>query len=513
MQPAIGNLLEQSARRFGTKAALVTSERTLTFTELDRLSTRLAAGLADAGVRPGDRVTLWLENGWRWVVAYFGILRAGAVVNPANSLLTVDEVEYMVADCGARVAFVRPGKSLNPRSTALTCIGDPPLGQAGGTRFDNLLERGASGLHRWTAPRVNPTDTCSIFYTSGTTGFPKGAILRHESVLMNCAMTSLMHGLHAEDTVVTALPCAHVYGNVVLNSAILAGITLVLLPRLDEKAILEAVERYRATVLQGVPSMYLALLNVADLERFDLGSLRLCTVGGQGMAISKMQEIEQRLRCPLVELWGMTELSGLGTTHPYNGPSKLGSIGIPLPFSEIRIADPDATERDVAPFEVGELLVRGPHVMDGYYNKPAETAAAIDSRGWLRTGDLVRRDERGYLYLVDRIKDVILSGGYTIYPAEVERVIAHFDPVSAALAVPVDDELRGQIVKVTIVLRPGHSCTSEDVLAHCREHLAAFKIPRVVEFADRLPTGHTGKVMRRQPPALQTFTTPRQRSR
>ena len=505
MQPAIGNLLEHSARRFGTKAALVTPERTLTFAELDRLSTRLAAGLADAGVRPGDRVTLWLENGWGWVVAYFGILRAGAVVNPANSLLTPDEVGYMAADCGARIAISKPSRGLRPVSREFTCIGDPILsvGQPGATSFESLLERGANSLHRWVTPQVGPADLCSISYTSGTTGFPKGAVLRHESVLMNCAMTSLMHGLHTDDTIVTALPCAHVYGNVVLNCAISEGITLVLLPRMEEKSILEAVERYRATVLQGVPSMYLALLNVADLERFDLGSLRLSTVGGQGMAVNKMQEVERRLRCPLIELWGMTELSGLGTTHPYNGPSQLGSIGIPLPFTEVRIAHPDDSERDVPPLEVGELLVRGPHVMDGYYNRPAESAAAIDSHRWLRTGDLVRRDNRGYLYLVDRIKDVILSGGYTVYPAEVERVVSQCECVSAALATPVNDELRGQIVKVTVVRRPGMICTAEDILAYCRGHLAAFKVPRIVEFAERLPTGHTGKVVRRPQPNFQ----------
>jgi long-chain acyl-CoA synthetase len=505
MQPAIGKLLEASARRFGTKAALVTSERTLTFAELDRLSTRLAAGLADAGVRPGDRVTLWLENGWRWVVAYFGILRAGAVVNPANALLTPGEVDYMAADCGARIAIVKSRKESRPLSAVINCIWEstPPFGQERGSNFDDLLELGASRLHRWTPPPVDRSDICSIFYTSGTTGFPKGAVLRHESVLMNAAMTSLMHGLHAEDTIVTALPCAHVYGNVVLNCAISEGITLVLLPRMEEKAILEAVERYRATVLQGVPSMYLALLNVADLERFDLGSLRLCTVGGQGMAVSKMQEVEQRLRCPLIELWGMTELSGLGTTHPYNGPSQLGSIGIPLPFSEVRIAYPDAWDRDVPDLEVGELLVRGPHVMEGYHNQPAETAAAINSSRWLRTGDLVRRDSRGYIYLVDRIKDVILSGGYTIYPAEVERVVAQCELVSAALATPVSDELRGHIVKVIVVRRLGTTCTAEDIFAYCREHLAAFKMPRIVEFAERLPTGHTGKVIRREPPIQQ----------
>jgi len=497
MQSAIGNLLDVSARRFGTKPALVTMERTLTFAELDRLSTRFAAGLADLGVTPGDRVTLWLENGWRWVVAYFGILRAGAVVNPANALLTPPEVRYMLDDCQARCAIVKSRDSeVLVGAEPVTWITSEASSSSGSHSFDALMERGAASLHRWRAPPVGLADICAIFYTSGTTGFPKGAVLRHESVLMNLAMTSLMHGLHADDTIVTALPCAHVYGNVVLNTAMACGITLVLLPRLDERAILESIERHRATILEGVPSMYLSLLNIADLERFDLASLRLCTVGGQGMAVNRMQEIEARLRCPLIELWGMTELAGLGTTHPYNGPRNLGSIGIPLPFSEVRITRPENAAHEVAAGEVGELLVRGPHVMNGYFQRPDETKAMIGPSGWLRTGDLVRRDARGYLYLVDRIKDIILSGGYTIYPAEIERALAQYDELSGAVAYPLEDALRGQVVKVTVVRRPGSSCTAEDVIAYCRGQLAAFKVPRAVEFTDRLPTGSTGKVIR-----------------
>jgi long-chain acyl-CoA synthetase len=263
--------------------------------------------------------------------------------------------------------------------------------------------------------------------------------------------------------------------------------------------ILEAVERHRATVLQGVPSMYLAMLNIADIDRFDLESLRLCAVGGQSMAVNKMEEIEARLRAPLLELWGMTEIAGLGTTHPYNGPRNLGSIGIPLLFTEIRVVDPNDISRDMPTGEVGELLVRGPHVMEGYFKRPRDTELIITPNGWLHSGDLVRRDKRGYLYVVDRIKDVILSGGYTVYPAEVERVISQCSGVLAAVAVPIADELRGEIIKALVVLRPGCICSAEDVIAHCRDQLAPYKVPRAVEFVSRLPTGSTGKIIRRAP--------------
>jgi long-chain acyl-CoA synthetase len=208
--------------------------------------------------------------------------------------------------------------------------------------------------------------------------------------------------------------------------------------------------------------------------------------------------VEERLKCRLVELWGMTEISGVGTTHPFNGPSNLGSIGIPLPFTEVRVAAPEDPTRDLGNDEVGELLVRGPHVMEGYFGHPLDTAKAIEPDGWLHSGDLVRRDQRGYLYLVDRIKDIILSGGYTIYPAEVERVISQHRAVSAALAVAVADLLRGQMVKAYVVLRPGMTCMPEDIISHCRQYLAAYKVPRAIEMVPSLPMGCTGKVLRRQ---------------
>jgi long-chain acyl-CoA synthetase len=497
MHTALGELLASTARRFGTKPALVSAERTLTFAELDRLSTRFAAGLAALGIRPGDRVTLWLENGWRWAVSYYGILRLGAVVNPANSLLTEFEILHMTEDCGAKAIVAHASKLSHCRALRLRTITDSEVPETPGRAFDDVIDEGAGALHRWMPPPIETGSICSIFYTSGTTGFPKGAALRHQSVIVNVAMTCLMHGMHAEDTVVSALPCAHVYGNVVLNSAVACGMTLVLLPRLEELELLEAIERYRATVLHGVPSMYLALLNIADLERFDLESLRLCAVGGQSMAVPKMKELESRIGCPLIELWGMTEIAGLGATHPYNGPSNLGSIGIPLPFTQIKIADPKDADREVPGGDIGELLVRGPHVMQGYFNRPHETAETIGPDGWLHSGDLATRDERGYLYIVDRLKDVILSGGYTVYPAEVERIVAQVPQVCAAMVVPVADELRGQIAKALVVLRPGATCATEDIVRYCRERLAGYKVPRAIEFVSSLPTGATGKVVRR----------------
>ncbi len=498
--PCVTELLDRAAGRFGFKPAVITPERTLSFSELHRLSSRFSAGLAALGLAPGECVTLCIRNGWRWPVAYYGVLRAGAVAVPLNAHATLPEARFAAANCNSVLTVL---------CNATLPAGSPPkesqpAALPNSVSFDEVLDRGERALRAWCDPVVSSNDLCAICYTSGTTGVVKGVALRHESVAINASMTALMHGLHPGDTVVTPLPLAHVYGTTVLNASVAVGAPIVVLPRLEERNVLDAIERHRATVLYGVPSMYLTLLNLADLERFDLRSLRMSAVGGQGMAIAKMQELETRLRCRLVELWGMTEIAGLGTTHPHNGPSRLGSIGVPLPFTQARVAVSDGSDGCVDQGEIGELQVRGPHVMYGYWNAPQETAAALASDGWLRTGDLVREDEKGYLYLVDRLKDVILSGGYTLYPAEIERVIAEHPSVSACLVTAVPDELRGHTLKASVVRRAGAKCEPEDLLRFCRHNLASYKVPRTVEFVASLPTGVTGKAMRRAGAARQS---------
>jgi long-chain acyl-CoA synthetase len=282
-----------------------------------------------------------------------------------------------------------------------------------------------------------------------------------------------------------------------MNSAASCGLTLVLLPRFDETLVLEAIQRHRATIFEGVPTMYMKMLNASQFAQYDLSSLRLCTVGGQTMPVATMQEVEERFKAPLVELWGMTELGGLGTTHPYNGPRKLGSIGIPLPLTEAKVTAIDEPSKTLAHGEVGELLVRGPLVMSGYFGKPAETGKTIDADGWLHTGDLVRQDEEGYLFVVDRIKEMILSGGYNVYPAEVERVIAQHPSVAMVAVASLKDELKGHVPKAFVVLRAGAACSEREIIDHCRSQLASYKLPKAVDFLDDLPKTSTGKILRR----------------
>lgn len=487
----LGDLLATARHRFGTKPAVLSPERNVSFAELDAMADNVAANLHVSGVGPADVVTLWMDNGWRWMAAYYGALRAGAVVNPVNILLSPAEVDYITRDCGASL-IIGPADRIQTLS--------PPVGARvidDRDGLDTLLAR-PSRAAALPAVEIGLASMASICYTSGTTGHPKGAVLSHRAVLMNTLMTSLMHGRREGEVVVSALPCPHVYGNVVMNSAVACGMTLALFQRFDEGTILDAISRYRATLFEGVPTMYMRLLNHPALARADLSSLQRCTVGGQTMPVATMEEVERRFGCRLLELWGMTELAGLGTTHPFNGPRRLGSIGVPMPGYEARIAHIDDTGRAVPEGEVGELLIRGPSVMDGYLGNEAATRESLEADGWLHTGDLAHRDRDGYYYVVDRKKEMILTAGYNVYPAELERVIAAHPAVAMVAVGKIPDATKGELAKAYVVLRPGSSATAESIVEHCRGQLAAYKIPRQVQFVDDLPKTSTGKILRRE---------------
>lgn len=490
MERNLGQLLADSARRHAGRRFLACVDGDFSFAEVDRLATNAAHAFRRLGIRPGDVVSLWLENGWRWVAAYFGALRAGAVVNPLNVLLTGDEVDYIARHCGAR-CLVAEGERARSLCTRL---GIPLVDDLSTQGFLAPVGRAAGQA----LPEVEASAHAAICYTSGTTGRPKGAVLTHRAVLVNACMTALMHGRSAADTVVSALPCTHVYGNIVLNSAVACGMTLVLLPRFEEGEALHAIERHRATMFEGVPAMYIRMLNHESVARADLRSLRLCTVGGQTMPLSTMIEAQKLFAAPLLELWGMTELAGLGTTHPHNWPNRLGSIGVPLPLNEARIADVADPARTLARGAVGELLVRGPTVMEGYFGDAQATAEAVEADGWLHTGDLAYQDPDGYFWVVERKKEVILTGGYNVYPAEIERVIAEH-PVVAMVAVSrVEDSTLGEVAKAWVTLRPGVDASAEELLAHCRARLAPYKVPRAIRFVADLPRTSTGKILRRE---------------
>ena len=501
MIPSIGHIPVEAAKQFGDKTALVLPDRSLSFNELDKLSNCFASALMTLGVQPGDRVTLYSGNCWEWVVSYYGALKTGAVINPINVMLTPTEVEFVANDCGASIVIASHEKALSLKSVKensqvreLIAFGDDALPD-GMLSFNELL---AAGGDAFQIPEIAPDSLSTIGYTSGTTGHPKGACLSHHGIVLNVAMTALMHQRSDRDTVVTALPCPHVYGNVVMSGAIQNGMTLVLHPNFEEQTILKSIQEHRATLFEGVPTMFMFLLNHPEFDHYDLSSLRCCTVGGQTMPKPKMEEVEERFGCPLIELWGMTELGGLGSTFAANGPVKHGSIGVALPYTEARIANTEDASKTLLAGEVGELMIKGGIVMQGYFGNEQATRDTIEPDGWMHTGDVASIDEDGCIFIVDRKKDMILTAGYNVYPAEIERVVAGHPDVALVAVGSIPDEEKGELAKAYIVPKVGVSPNADSVMTYCREHLAAYKVPRAVQFVDDLPKTSTGKVMRRE---------------
>jgi long-chain acyl-CoA synthetase len=496
----LGTIVPRAARRFGSKTALVAPGRTLTYTELDELCERVAGGLHDIGVRPGDRVSLYSPNRWEYVVAYHAALRAGAVVNPINVMLTPEEVAFVLNDCGAAAIFTSGDRAevisgLTRSVPALRRVISFDSAGDGVTRFGHLLAGPAAAPQ---VPRPAPADLSTIGYTSGTTGHPKGAMQSHRAVFLNTAAVFAVHTRTDRDVMLNALPLPHVYGNVIMNGTFMVGATLVMLERFEPAAVLAAIQRHRATVFDGVPTMYAMMLADPALPGTDLSSLRICTVGGQTMPVAKMQEWEQRSGVPLLEIWGMTELAGAGTSNCSYMPNVHGSIGFALPGTELRVAalgDPGVTVPDGEP---GELMIRGPLVMLGYYGNEEATRATIEPDGWMHTGDIATRDEEGHYFVVDRSKDLILTGGFNVYPAEIERVVAAHPAVAMVAVGSVPDDRLGELARAYVVLRPGAAATEAEIIEHCRPHLAAYKLPRSVGFVADLPKTSTGKVMRRE---------------
>lgn len=497
---SLGQLLPRCARRWPSRTALVTDEQSFTFEQLDQLAGRVAHALSARGVVPGDRISLISQNRWEWIVAYHGALRCGAVVNPLNVMLTGEELAYILSDSGAKV-LLASGERLEAAEVALE--GVPSLDLviafddtgAHVETFEALLASAEAGPFEPVS--VDPRSLACIAYTSGTTGHPKGAMQSHLSLVLNSAYTATMHVRTADDIVVTALPSAHVYGNVVINSTWMAGGRVVLMTRFDPADAIRRIEQYRATMFEGVPAMYATMLATQTLIEADLSTLTRSTVGGQTIAESVVDAWETRTGAPLIELWGMTELSGLGSTHALYAPAVHGSIGVVLPGNELRVVSTEDGTTECRPGEPGELVARGPLVTMGYYNNDAATAEAITPDGWLHTGDVATHDGAGRFFVVDRVKDMILTAGYNVYPAEIERVLIGHASVALVAVGREPDPVKGEVAHAYVVPAPGTTPDPEELIAYCRQHLAAYKVPRAIHLLDELPTTSSGKLMRR----------------
>ena len=492
IEASLSHLTTWAASRFGGATALVIPQRAShDFTDIDHRAGRVAGGLAAIGLVQGDRVVLHLPNSLEWIVAYHAIARLGGVVVPANFLLSGEEVSYIAQDAEARLLIIPSDRvaSFTHTGIPLVSVGESATLQP----FEELYQ--AEPLPP--VPR-QPDDLFTIGYTSGTTGMPKGAMLSHGGIFASVAATATMHLRCPQDTILSSLPFSHVYGNVVMNAVFLAGTRLVTTSRFDPGEALRLIGQHRVTLFEGVPTMYYQMLSHANVSSADLTSLTRCTVGGQTMPSATIDAVVERFGCPLLELWGMTEVGGPAITHSPFWPPRHGSIGFPVPGIEARIADLADPTQDADPGAAGELMVRGIQVTNGYWNDKAATGSAIDAHGWLATGDIGRRDGQGYYYVVDRKKDLIITAGYNIYPAELERVIAMHPDVAMVAVAGVEDAEKGELAWAFIVPHDNAKADDQDIITFCRERLASYKVPRRVLFVDTLPKTSTGKIMRRK---------------
>ncbi|MEU8510360.1 long-chain fatty acid--CoA ligase [Kitasatospora sp. NPDC048722] len=488
----LATLLTGSAYAHGHRIAVRHESTALTYAQLDDLSARTAGLLQARGVRPGDRVALIMPNVPHFPVAYYGVLRAGAVVVPMNPLLKAGEIAHALRDCGARMLLASPIAAAEAAVAA--CAAGTDLLVVDPTEFDARLAR--TDPQR-TVADAEDTDLAVILYTSGTTGTPKGAELTHRNLLGNTAtaVETLFH-VGPDDVLFGGLPLFHAFGQTcTLNTAVAAGATLTLLTRFDPAAALETIRRDAVSVFFGVPTMYAALLHAALPDGFDATRLRLAVSGGASLPVEVLHAFEERFGVDVLEGYGLSETSPVAAFNPPDRPRKPGSIGLPVRGVELRLVGRDGTT--TATGQIGEIAIRGENVMAGYHNQPHATAQAIRD-GWFHTGDLARVDEDGYYFIVDRTKDLIIRGGYNVYPREVEEVLYRHPAVAEAAVVGVPDRLLGQEVAAAVVLKPGAHATAEEIRDHVKAQVAAYKYPRVVTLTDALPKGPTGKILKRE---------------
>jgi len=531
-------MLERTTAKSPGATALIYFGAKITYGQLQEHVNRLAARLRAMRVGRGDRVALMMPNCPQFVIAYFGALRAGAIVTATSSMYTAREVAHQWNDAGAKIVIADRRlhsviKAAIPQLVSVQYVILTGMKQYSPSQFERLCQsltstsptagstgrkshsRGAEAakgprLHEWDellgfsaeppSEGPKPSDIACLQYTGGTTGTSKGAMLTHANFVINAcqAMCWLTGGTDRKETFVAALPLFHIYAmTCVMISAIQAGGTVVILPRFELRAALNVIRKYRPTIYHGVPTMYVAFNNAPNVGRYGFNSLRVCMSGGAPLPVEVRQKFEALTGGKLVEGYGLTETSPVTHVNPPEGSPKSGSMGLPIADTEARIMDLETGTREMPVGEIGEIAIRGPQVMKGYWNKPEETALVLRD-GWLYTGDVAKKDEDGYFYIVDRKKDMIIAGGYNIYPREVEEVLFECPKIKEAAVIGVPDSYRGETVKAFVVVKDGMTATVEEIIAFCRKRMASYKVPRIVVFRDSLPKSGVGKYLRRE---------------
>ncbi|MBL4952341.1 fatty acid--CoA ligase family protein [Neobacillus sp. OS1-32] len=506
----LSSQLHETAKASAEKIAYYFLDKPCTYAELDGAITKFASGLEKLGVKQGDHIALLLGNSPHFVISLYGALRAGATVIPVNPIYTADEIGYILHNGDVKVVvgldmmipLAEKVHSQLPKvehyiicETEHNGLGQPGVEQLSiYPKVKSFTAVVDSGDLSYQGPELQDEDTALILYTSGTTGKPKGAMLTHKNLFSNAQDVGHYLRMNNDDRVITTLPMFHVFClTVALNAPLLSGATILIVPKFSPREIFRITKKYEATVFAGVPTMYNFLYQYPDGNAEDLKTFRLCISGGASLPVALLKNFEAKFNVVISEGYGLSEASPVTCFNPLDRPRKPGSIGTSILHVENKVVNELGEEVPVG--EVGELIVRGPNVMKGYYKMPEETQAAIKD-GWLYTGDMARMDEEGYFYIVDRKKDLIIVGGYNVYPREVEEVIYNHKDVVEVAVLGVPDPNQGEVVSAYVVSK-NPDLTSDQLLEYCREHLAKYKVPSTIEFLEELPKNTTGKILRR----------------
>lgn len=505
-------LLEDSVREVPNHVAVIFNETELTYAQVNGAANQVANGLKAIGIEPGDKVALSCPNLPYFPIVYYGILKAGGVVVPLNVLLKSREIAYHLSDSDAKAYFCFQGTPELPMGQMgyegfqevdscqhfFMIAADPaePSPIEGTQTLGMLMSQQAP---TGSAVSRRADDTAVILYTSGTTGQSKGAELSHSNMVMNAKLADNMYERQAHDVHLITLPLFHSFGQTVqMNSGFYTQSTISLLPRFDPGEALRIMERDNVTIFAGVPTMYWAMLNYPDANQFDLdkiaSNLRLCASGGSAMPVEVMQAFEDKFNVVILEGYGLSETSPVATFNR-RGARKPGSVGVPVWGVSVRIVDAD--DKDVPVGELGEILIRGHNIMKGYYQREEATAETMRN-GWFHSGDIGKFDEDGYIYIVDRVKEMIIRGGFNVYPREIEEVMVTHPAVSLAAVLGVPHDQHGEEIKAYVILKEGAAVTGEELVDWCRDNMAAYKYPRMVEIRDSLPMTATGKILKRE---------------
>ena len=531
------HFLEETASKYPDKPCTIFKGAEISYKEMNEITDRMAAALADMGVKKGDRVGIFMPNTPQFVMAYFGILKAGGVVVATNPLYTPSEIEYQASDAGIEIMFVMTNfyktiKTAQPKTKIkkliVTNIKEalPPIlrllftmtkEKKGGHRIEEPLPEGDVWMQDLIAKyepsarpqlEIAPDDTALFQYSGGTTGVSKGAVATHYNVVADTLMIKywMVNLDEGKEITLMAIPLFHVYGMVAgMTMAMACGSSMVMIPNArDLKDLLENINKYHPTIFPGVPTLYNALNNHPDViaGKYKLSSIKACISGSAPLMRETKERFEELSGGKVFEGFGLSEAPTATHCNPLLGENRTGSIGLPLPDVDAKIISLDDGETELPVGEIGELVINGPQVMKGYHNMPTETANTLrklkDGKIWLFTGDIARMDEDGYFYIVDRKKELIKPGGFQVWPREVEEVLALHPKVLEAGVAGIPDPYRGETVKAWIVLKPGETATEEELKAFCKEKLAAYKVPTHYEFRDELPKTTVGKILRRE---------------